>query len=92
MVVVVAALGLLDFSGILRLRHVRDAEAGLALAALGGVLVFGVLGGLLFAVALSIASTSTARYARTTRFSARPTTSTATWTSNACRWRTSCLA
>jgi SulP family sulfate permease len=53
-VVVAAAVGLFDFYGIVRLRRVRDAEAGLALAGLVGVLVFGVLGGLLFAVALSI--------------------------------------
>jgi SulP family sulfate permease len=53
-VVVAAALGLFDFYGIVRLRRVRDAEAGLAVAAFLGVLVFGVLGGLLFAVALSI--------------------------------------
>jgi SulP family sulfate permease len=53
-VVVAAAIGLLDFHGIVRLRRVRDAEAGLAVAALAGVLVFGVLGGLAFAVALSI--------------------------------------
>ena len=53
-VVVAAALGLLDLYGIVRLRRVRDAEAGLALAAFGGVLVFGVLGGLALAVALSI--------------------------------------
>jgi SulP family sulfate permease len=53
-VVVVAALGLFDFSGIVRLRKVRDAEAGLAAAALIGVLAFGVIGGLALAVALSI--------------------------------------
>ncbi|MCX5390556.1 SulP family inorganic anion transporter [Streptomyces sp. NBC_00094] len=53
-VVVAAALKLIDVGGILRLRRIRDAEAGLAVCALIGVLALGVLNGLLVAVALSI--------------------------------------
>jgi len=53
-VVVAAALGMFDVRGMLRLRRVRTAELGLALATLIGVLALGVLGGLLVAVALSI--------------------------------------
>jgi sulfate permease, SulP family len=88
-VVVAAGLGLFDFYGIVDLRRVRDAEAGLAVAALRGVLCSE------FSAAFSSpwrsrsASSSTARSARTTRFSARPTTSTATSTSSALR-HTSC--
>jgi SulP family sulfate permease len=40
---------------IWRLRHVRAAEVGLAIVALIGVLVFGVLGGVAVAIGLSIA-------------------------------------
>jgi SulP family sulfate permease len=46
--------GLIDFRSIWRLRHVRPAEVGLALVAFGGVLVFGVLGGVVVAISLSI--------------------------------------
>ncbi len=53
-IIVVAAGGLLNFRSIWRLRHVRRAEVGLALAAFGGVLVFGVLGGVVIAISLSI--------------------------------------
>ncbi len=53
-IIVVAALGLIDLGSIWRLRHVREAEVGLALSALLGVLVFGVLGGVAIAIALSI--------------------------------------
>ena len=54
-VVVVAAIGLFDVRSIWRLRRVRDAEVGLAVVALVGVLLFGVLGGVVVAVALSLA-------------------------------------
>ncbi len=53
-IIVVAAAGLIDFRSIWRLRHVRPAEVGLALVAFGGVLVFGVLGGVVVAISLSI--------------------------------------
>ncbi|WP_035700397.1 SulP family inorganic anion transporter, partial [Glycomyces tenuis] len=52
-VIVGAALGLVDFGGVRRLRRVHDTEAGLALAALLGVLALNVLGGLMVAIALS---------------------------------------
>lgn len=54
-VLVIAALALFDFASIWRLRRIRAAEVGLALVALVGVLVFGVLGGLAVAIGLSIA-------------------------------------
>ena len=53
-IIVVAAAGLINVRSIWRLRHVRSAEVALALVALGGVLVFGVLGGVIVAIALSI--------------------------------------
>ena len=53
-IIVVAAAGLIDVRSIWRLRHVRPAEVALALVAFGGVLVFGVLGGVAVAIALSI--------------------------------------
>ncbi len=53
-IIVVAASGLINVNSIWRLRHVRPAEVALALVAFGGVLVFGVLGGVVVAIALSI--------------------------------------
>lgn len=53
-IIVVAAAGLINIRSIWRLRHVRPAETGLALVAFGGVLVFGVVGGVAVAIALSI--------------------------------------
>ncbi len=53
-IIVVAAAGLVNVGSIWRLRHVRPAETGLALVAFGGVLVFGVVGGVAVAIALSI--------------------------------------
>lgn len=53
-IVVVAAGGLINFRSIWRLRHVRAAEVALALAAFLGVLVFGVVGGVVVAISLSI--------------------------------------
>ncbi|MGZ4390250.1 MAG: SulP family inorganic anion transporter [Gaiellaceae bacterium] len=53
-VVIAAALGLIEVHAIWKLRRVRDAEVGLALAALVGVVLFGVLNGLIVAVGLSI--------------------------------------
>ena len=53
-IIVVAAAGLINVRSIWRLRHVRPAETGLALVAFGGVLLFGVLGGVAVAIALSI--------------------------------------
>ena len=53
-IIVVAAAGLINVRSIWRLRHVRPAEVALALVAFGGVLVFGVVGGVAVAIALSI--------------------------------------
>ena len=53
-VIVIAAAGLIDVRSIWRLRHVRPAEVGLAIAAFAGVLLFGVLGGVALAIGLSI--------------------------------------
>ncbi len=53
-IIVVAAAGLINVGSIWRLRHVRPAETALALVAFGGVLVFGVVGGVAVAIALSI--------------------------------------
>jgi len=53
-IIIVAALGLIDLRGMWRLRHVRNAEVGLALSAFAGVLLFGVLGGVAVAIALSV--------------------------------------
>lgn len=53
-IIVVAAAGLINVRSIWRLRRVRSAEVGLALVAFGGVLVFGVVGGVVVAIALSI--------------------------------------
>ena len=52
-IIVVAAAGLINIHSIWRLRHVRAAEVALALVAFGGVLVFGVVGGVVVAIALS---------------------------------------
>ena len=53
-IVVVAALGLFNLRSVWRLRRIRHAEVGLALAAFGGVLLFGVVGGIVVAIGLSI--------------------------------------
>jgi SulP family sulfate permease len=53
-IIVVAAIGLIDVRSIWQLRKVRPAEVVLAFAAFGGVLVFGVLGGIAIAIGLSI--------------------------------------
>jgi sulfate permease, SulP family len=53
-IIIVAAIGLIDLRGMWRLRHVRYAEVALALSAFVGVLLFGVLGGVAVAIALSI--------------------------------------
>lgn len=53
-VLVFAALGMISARGVVRLRKVHDTEAALAVATMLGVLVFGVLGGLLVAIGLSI--------------------------------------
>ncbi len=53
-IIVVAALGLIDVRSVWRLRHVRPAEVGLAVAAFAGVLLFGVIGGVVVAIALSV--------------------------------------
>ena len=53
-IIVVAAAGLINVDSIWRLRRVRPAEVALALVAFGGVLVFGVVGGVAVAIALSI--------------------------------------
>jgi sulfate permease, SulP family len=53
-IIVVAAAGLINIRSIWRLRRVRPAEVALALVAFGGVLVFGVIGGVVVAIALSI--------------------------------------
>ena len=53
-IIVVAAAGLISVRPIWRLRRVRSAETALALVAFGGVLAFGVVGGVVVAIALSI--------------------------------------
>ena len=53
-IIVVAAAGLINIRSIWRLRHVRSAEVALALVAFGGVLAFGVVGGVVVAIALSV--------------------------------------
>ena len=53
-IIVVAAAGLLNIRSIWRLRRVRSAEVALALVAFGGVLVFGIVRGVVVAIALSI--------------------------------------
>jgi sulfate permease, SulP family len=53
-IIVVAAAGLINVGAIWRLRHVRPAETALALVALVGVLVFGVVGGVAVAIMLSV--------------------------------------
>ncbi len=53
-IIVVAAMGLINVRSIWRLRRIRPAEVGLAVAAFGGVLVFGVVRGIALAIALSI--------------------------------------
>jgi len=53
-VVVAAAIGLIDVHGVWKLRRVRDAEFWLAVSAFAGVVVFGVLNGIVIAVAISI--------------------------------------
>jgi sulfate permease, SulP family len=53
-IVVVAAAGLFKVRSIWNLRRVRPAETGLALVAFVGVLAFGVVGGVVVAIALSI--------------------------------------
>ena len=54
-VVIYAALRLVRVSELRRMARFRSTEIGLALAALIGVLLFDVLGGILFAVGLSVA-------------------------------------
>lgn len=53
-IIVVAATSLIDLRSMWQLRRVRPAEVGLAALAMGGVLVFGVLGGVAIAIATSI--------------------------------------
>lgn len=53
-VVVAAALGLIDVHGVRMLRKVQDAEFWLAVTAFVGVVVFGVLHGLIVAISISI--------------------------------------
>ena len=53
-IIIVAAIGLIDVRSIWRLRHVRDAEVVLAVVAFTGVLLFGVVGGISVAIAASI--------------------------------------
>ena len=53
-IVVVAALGLFNIGSVWRLRHVRPAEVGLAISAFLGVLLFGVVGGIVVAIGLSV--------------------------------------
>src|SRR6185503_1254325 len=53
-VVIAAVLGMLDYWGVVRLRHVHNTEVAIAGVTLLGVLAFGALGGLLLAVVISI--------------------------------------
>ena len=54
-IVVYAAWRLIDVRGLRRLWRFRSTELGLAVAAVAGVLLFDVLAGILFAIALSVA-------------------------------------
>ena len=54
-IVVFAALRLIDVDALLRMGRFRASELALAIAAIVGVLVFGVLAGILIAVGLSVA-------------------------------------
>lgn len=54
-IVIFAALRLIDVAAMRRMGRFRMSELGLAVAALVGVLVFGVLAGILIAVGLSVA-------------------------------------
>ncbi|MHB8891154.1 MAG: SulP family inorganic anion transporter [Candidatus Limnocylindrales bacterium] len=54
-IVIYAALRLIDVAGLRRLARFRSTEIGLAVAALVGVLAFGVLAGILVAIGLSVA-------------------------------------
>ena len=54
-IVVFAALRLIDVAAMRRMGRFRMSELGLALAAIVGVLLFGVLAGILIAVGLSVA-------------------------------------
>jgi high affinity sulfate transporter 1 len=54
-IVVFAALRLIDVDAMVRMGRFRASELGLAIAAIVGVLVFGVLAGILIAVGLSVA-------------------------------------
>jgi len=53
-VVIVAAISLIDVEGIVRLWRVRSWEGALSLMTMAAVLVFGILEGILIAVALSL--------------------------------------
>jgi sulfate permease, SulP family len=53
-VVVAAAIGLIDVEDVLKLKRVRTWELGLAISAFAGVLLFGLLDGIIVAVGLSI--------------------------------------
>ncbi len=53
-IVLVAVAGLIDIRSIVRLRRVSRLEFRVAMVALGGVLVFGILNGVLIAAAASI--------------------------------------
>lgn len=53
-IIVIAAIGLINIGSVWALRHVRQAEVALAVVAFAGVLLFGVIGGVVVAIALSI--------------------------------------
>jgi SulP family sulfate permease len=53
-VVVAAAIGLIDVADVVKLKRVRTWELGLAVSAFAGVLLFGLLDGIIVAVGLSI--------------------------------------
>ena len=53
-IIIVAALGLIDVKSVWDLRTVRNAEVLLAVLAFVGVLLFGVVGGIAIAIAVSI--------------------------------------
>jgi SulP family sulfate permease len=54
-VVIASAISLFDLGGVVRIWRVRPVEGGLAVATFAGVLVFGILPGVLVAVALAVA-------------------------------------
>jgi MFS superfamily sulfate permease-like transporter len=51
--IIVAVINMVDFKGLFRIGHISKRELSIAVATLGGVLVFGILPGVLIGVLLS---------------------------------------